>query len=164
MKVSVFKIGLIMVIIGMIWVAVIFNETEKNHDSTLLKESNSIESKLELTGENGIGYYKIYMPEFSDENVFVQILDRNLNVIQEQKVNTKFSVAYFDFDKDGTYTIKVSNISENSVNLQIEFGDTHSQKMIAPGIMILVGSLIMMLISYLKIKNYNIEQPDENIS
>jgi hypothetical protein len=33
-----------------------------------------------------------------------------------------------------------------------------------PGIMILMGSLIMMLISYLKIKNYNIEQPDENIS
>jgi predicted histidine transporter YuiF (NhaC family) len=73
-------------------------------------------------------------------------------------------VAYFDFSRDGVYTIKVSNISENSINVQIEFGDTHSQKMIAPGIMILVGSLIMMLISYLKIKNYNIEQPDENIS
>jgi len=104
------------------------------------------------------------MPDFSNENVFVQILDKNLNVIQEQKINTKFSVAYFDFDKDGTYTIKVSNISKNSVNLQIEFGDTNSQKMIAPGLMILVGSLIIMLTSYLKIKNYNIEQPDENIS
>ena len=87
-----------------------------------------------------------------------------MNVIQEQKVNTKFSVAYFDFDKNGVYTIKVLNISENSIDLQIEFGDTHSQKMIIPGIMILIGSLIMMLISYLKIKNYNIEQPDENIS
>ena len=163
MKVSAFKVGLVLVVIGMIWVSGVFNETEKNHDAVLLKESNTIESKLEFT-ESGIGYYKIYMPEFSDENVFVQILDRNLNVIQEQKVNTKFSVAYFDFNKDGIYTIKVSNISENSVNLQIEFGDTHSQKMITPGIMILLGSLIMMLISYLKIKNYNIEQPDENIS
>jgi hypothetical protein len=163
MKISVFKIGLVLVVIGMIWVSVIFNETEKNHDSTLLKESNSIESKLEFSG-NGIGYYKIYMPEFNDENVFVQILDKNLNVIQEQKVNTKFSVAYFNFDKDGLYTIRISNISENSINLQIEFGDTHSQKMIIPGIMILLGSLVMMLISYLKIKNYNIEQPDENIS
>ena len=163
MKISAFKIGLVLVIIGMIWVSVIFNETEKNHDSTLLKESNSIESKLEFSGI-GIGYYKIYMPEFNNENVFVQILDRNLNVIQEQKVNTKFSVAYFDFDNDGVYTIKVSNISENTIDLQIEFGDTHSQKMVTPGIMILLGSLIMMLISYLKIKNYNIEQPDENIS
>ena len=163
MKISAFKIGLVLVIIGMIWVSVIFNETEKNHEDTLLKKSSSIESKLEFTGAD-IGYYKIYMPEFNDESVFVQILDKNLNVIQEQKVNTKFSVAYFDFSKNGVYTIKVSNISENSINVQIEFGDTHSQKMVAPGIMILVGSLIMMLISYLKIKNYNIEQPDENIS
>ena len=51
-----------------------------------------------------IGYYKIYMPEFTDENIFVQILDTNLNIIQEQKVNTKFSVAYFDFDKEWEYT------------------------------------------------------------
>ena len=163
MKISAFKIGLVLVIIGMIWVAVIFNETEKNHEEALLKKSNSIESKLELIGAD-IGYYKIYMPEFNNESVFVQILDKNLNIIQEQKVNTKFSVAYFDFDRDGVYTIKVSNISDNSIDVQIEFGDTHSQKMVAPGIMILVGSLIMMLISYLKIKNYNIEQPDENIS
>ena len=163
MKISAFKVGLVLVVIGMIWVSVIFNETEKNHDSVVLQKSNSIESKLDFSGV-GIGYYKIYIPEFSNQNVFVQILDKNLNVIQEQKVNTKFSVAYFDFNKDGIYTIKVSNISENSINLQIEFGDTHSQKMVTPGIMILLGSLIMMLISYLKIKNYNIEQPDENIS
>ena len=163
MKISAFKIGLVLVISGMIWVSVIFNETEKNHEDTLLKKSSSIESKLEFTGTD-IGYYKIYMPDFNDESVFVQILDKNLNVIQEQKINTKFSVAYFDFSRDGVYTIKVSNISDNSIDVQIEFGDTHSQKMVAPGIMILVGSLIMMLISYLKIKNYNIEQPDENIS
>ena len=163
MRISAFKVGLALVIIGMIWVSVIFNETEKNHEESLLKKSNSIESKLEFSGI-GIGYYKIYMPEFINEDVFVQILDKNLNVIKEQIVNTKFSVAYFDFEKDGVYTIKISNISENQINLQVEFGDTHSQKMVAPGIMILVGSLIMMLISYLKIKNYNIEQPDENIS
>ena len=162
MRISAFKVGLALVIIGMIWVSVIFNETE-NHEESLLKKSNSIESKLEFSGI-GIGYYKIYMPEFINEDVFVQILDKNLNVIKEQIVNTKFSVAYFDFEKDGVYTIKISNISENQINLQVEFGDTHSQKMVTPGIMILLGSLIMMLVSYLKIKNYNIEQPDENIS
>jgi hypothetical protein len=163
MKVPVLKIGIVLIIIGIIWVSIIFNETEKNHDEGFLKKSSSIESKLEFTGMD-IGYYKIYMPEFTDENIFVQILDTNLNIIQEQKVNTKFSVAYFDFDKDGVYTIKVSNISEKSVNLKIEFGNTHSLKMLAPGIMIVVGSLVIMLISYLKIKNYKIEQPDENIT
>ena len=48
--------------------------------------------------------------------------------------------------------------------LQTEFGNTNSEKMVAPGIMILLGSVIIMFTSYLKIKNYNIEHPDENIS
>ena len=163
MKISALKIGLAVVVIGMIWVSVVFNETEKNHESIVLEKSNSIESKLEF-GENGIGYYKIYMPEFTEEKVFVQILDMNLNIIEEQKIKTKFSVSYFDFNENGIYTIKVSNISENQVNVQIEFGDTNSDKMIVPGFMILLGSLLIMLISYLKIKNYKIEQPDENIT
>ena len=165
MKISALKIGLVVVIIGMVWVSVILNETEKNHEEIVLKKSNSIESKIELTGKNEIGYYKIYMPEFDKEKkVFVQILDTNLNVIKEQKINTKFLVSYFDFNKDVIYTIKVSNISENQVNVQIEFGDTNSQEMVVPGVMILLGSLLIMLISYLKIKNYKIEQPDENIT
>ena len=163
MKISALKIGLAVVVIGMIWVSVVFNETEKNHESIVLEKSNSIESKLEF-GENGIGYYKIYMPEFTEEKVFVQILDMNLNIIEEQKIKTKFSDSYFDFNENGIYTIKVSNISENQVNVQIEFGDTNSDKMIVPGFMILLGSLLIMLMSYLKIKNYNIEQPDENIT
>ena len=163
MKAPVLKIGIVLIIIGIVWTSVVFNETEKSHDEAFLEESTSMESKLEFTGKD-IGYYKIYMPEFTNENIFVQILDTNLNIIQEQKVKTKLSVAYFDFDKNGIYTIKVSNISENQVNVQIEFGDTNSQEMVIPGLMILTGSLLIMLISYLKIKNYKIEQPDENIT
>ena len=163
MKAPVLKIGIVLIIIGIVWTSVVFNETEKSHDEAFLEESTSMESKLEFTGKD-IGYYKIYMPEFTNENIFVQILDTNLNVIKEQKINTKFLVSYFDFNKDGTYTIKVSNISENQVNVQIEFGDTNSQEMVIPGLMILTGSLLIMLISYLKIKNYKIEQPDENIT
>ena len=96
MKISAFKVGLVLVVIGMIWVSVIFNETEKNHEETILKKSNSVESKLEFSGVD-IGYYKVYMPEFTNENVFVQILDKNLNVIQEQKVNTKIFSCLFWF-------------------------------------------------------------------
>jgi len=36
--------------------------------------------------------------------------------------------------------------------------------MIPAGILILVGAVVIMAMSYMKIKNYNIEQPDENIS
>lgn len=163
MKISPFKISLVLIIAGMIWISLIFNETEKIHDSILLKQLNSIEVKSEFSGVD-IGYYKLYMPEFAGEEIFVQILDTGDNVIEEQKVRTKMSVGYFDFSENGTYTVKITNISKNQIDLQIEFGDTNSKKMMPAGITILVGALGMMVVSYIKIKNYNIEQPEENIS
>ena len=163
MKISPFKIGLVLVIIGMVGVSLIFNETEKIHDSILLKESNSFETKSEFTGSD-IGYYKFYISKFSGEEIFVQILDTKDNIIQEQRVQTKMSVGYFDFSENGMYTLKVTNISKNPINLQIEFGNTNSQKMIPTGIMIFVGALLMIIMLYFKIKNYKIEQPEENIS
>jgi len=157
------KLGLGLTIIGIIWISFIFVETEKIQDTILLKQSNSFELKLEFTGAD-IGFYRIYMPEFSGEEVFVQILDTKDNVIQEEEIHTKMSVGYFDFNEDGTHTVKITNISKNQINLQVEFGNTNSLQMIPAGILILVGSLIMIAMSYLKIKNYKIEQPDENIS
>jgi len=163
MKISPFKISLVLIIVGMIWVSLIFNETEKMRDSILLKQSNSIEVKAKFSGMD-IGYYKLHMPEFAGEEVFVQILDNDDNVIEEQKVQTKMSVGYFDFSESGIYTVKITNISKNQIDLQIEFGNTNSQKMMPAGITILIGALGMMIVSYMKIKNYNIEQPEENIS
>jgi len=163
MKISPFKISVVLIIVGMIWVSLIFNETEKMHNSILLKQSNSIEVKSEFSGVD-IGYYKFYMPGFAGEEIFVQILDNDNNVIEEQKIQTKMSVGYFDFSESGIYTVKITNISKNQIDLQIEFGNTNSQKMMPAGITILVGALGMMIVSYMKIKNYNIEQPEENIS
>ncbi|MEK0320893.1 MAG: hypothetical protein QQN61_07365 [Nitrosopumilus sp.] len=163
MKISLLKLGLGLTIIGIIWISFIFVETEKIHDTILLKQSNSFELKLQFTGAD-IGFYRVYMPEFSGEEVFLQILDTKDNVIQEQNIHTKMSVGYFDFNENGTHTVKVTNISKNQINLQIEFGNTNSLQMIPAGVLILVGSLTMIIMGYLKIKNYKIEQPDENIS
>jgi hypothetical protein len=156
-------IGLILVIIGVIWTSLVFDETEKTHDSVLLKESNSFKTKSEFTGSD-IGYYKFYMPGFSGNEIFVQVLDTKNNIIQEQKIQTKMSAGYFDFSENGTHTLKISNVSKDTVNLQIEFGNTNSQKMLPSGIMILVGAVLIMITSYFKIKNYKIEQPEANIS
>ncbi len=163
MKISPFKLGLVLVIVGMVWTAFIFDETEKKNNSMILNESNSFEVKSEFFGID-IGYYKLYMPEFAGEEIFVQILDPKDNVIAEQRVQTKLSVAYFDFNEDGEYTLKITNIAKNSIDIQTEFGNTNSQKMLPSGIMVLVGAVIMMIMSYMKIKNYKIEQPEENIS
>ncbi|WP_297440343.1 hypothetical protein [Nitrosopumilus sp.] len=148
---------------GIIWTAYIFDETEKKYDSILLKQSSSFETKSELLGID-IGYFKLYMPEFSGEEVFVQILDSNDNVIQEQMIQTKMSVGYFDFEENGDYTLKITNIAKNQINIEMEFGNTNSQKMYPSGIIIFVGAIVMLIMAFFKIKNYNIEQPEENIS
>ena len=152
-----------LIVVGIIWISFIFVQTEKTHNIILLNQSNSFESKLEFTGAD-IGFYKVYMPEFTGEEVFIQILDTQANVIQEERIQTKMSVGYFDFNGNGTYTVKATNISKNSINIQIEFGNTNSQEMIPAGVMILVGAVTIIVMSYLKLKNYNIAQPDENIS
>lgn len=162
MKVPLFKLGLVLTIIGIIWISFVFAETEKTQGTILLKQSNSFELKSEFTGVD-IGFYRVYMPEFAGEEVFVQILDTKDNVIREELIQKKMSVGYFDFYEDGTHTIKVTNISKNQINLQVEFGNTESQEMTPAGILILAGAVTMIVISYLKIKNYKIEQPDENI-
>lgn len=163
MKISLFKIGIILAIIGIFWIGVIFVESEKIQHSRILEQSSFFELKSEFLGED-IGFYKVYMPEFTGEEIFVQILDPKNNVIQEERIQTKMSVGYFDFSHSGAHTIKITNISTNQINLQVEFGDTSSQEMIPAGMLILVGAVIIIAMSYFKIKNYKIEQPDENIS
>ena len=53
---------------------------------------------------------------------------------------------------------------KNQIDLQVEFGNTNSQEMIPAGILIVIGTVMIIVISYMKIRNYKIEQPDENIS
>ncbi|KER07025.1 hypothetical protein AAA799E16_00175 [Marine Group I thaumarchaeote SCGC AAA799-E16] len=163
MKVSLFKIGLVLVIVGMVWISIIFADTQKIQEQATLKQSSSFEIKSQFT-DTDIGFYKIYIPEFAGEEIFIQILDVKDNVIQEQIIQTKMSVGYFDFSEDGVYTAKVTNLAKNQVNLEVEFGNTNSKEMIPPGILILIGSIAMIVMSYLKIKNYKMAQPDENIS
>jgi len=147
----------------MIWISLVFLQGERISEEIVLSPTNSYDLKLIFDGV-GIGYYKLTMPEFSGQHIFVQILDKKLNVISEENIHTKMSVGYFKFENSGTFTAKIINPSENQVNLQVEFGNTNSNNMIFPGIVILIGSLMIIISSYLKLKNYRIEQPDENIS
>ncbi|MBI5859913.1 MAG: hypothetical protein HZB73_04340 [Nitrosarchaeum sp.] len=162
MKISLFKIGLVLSVIGMIWISLVFLQGDKISEEIVLKSTNSYDLELSFNGK-GIGYYKVFMPEFVGNQVFVQILDNNQNVISEESVQTKMSVGYFNFEKSGTYTAKITNPSESQINLQVELGDANSENMIPPGVMILVGAMMIIVSSYMKLKNYNIEQPDKNI-
>ena len=154
---------MVLIIIGIIWIGIIFNGTEKTQEIFQIKQSNSVETKIELS-DAGIGFYKIYLPEFLGEQVFIQILDIRGNIIQEEKIQTKLSVGYFDFVDGGTYTMKVTNISKNLIEAQIEFGNTSSQEMIPAGILVMIGCVTVLVMSYFKLVNYKIAHPDEKIS
>jgi len=104
------------------------------------------------------------MPKFLKYEIFIQVLDKNENIVSEKKVKTKMSVSYFDFDQSGKYTINVLNIQKYPIDIQIELGDTNVQEMIYSGIMIFTGGIIIVISSFVKLRNYRIEHPDENIT
>ena len=163
MRPSFFKIGIGLTIIGIVWLSVVFLEGDKVLEDFSLKISESAEIQIYFEGKD-IGYYKIFMPEFSGEGVFVQILDQNRNVISDGIVETKMSVGYFDFEQSGEYVAKITNLSNDQMNLEVELGDTNGREMVIPGIVTLVGGLMIVITLYIKLRDYRIEQPDENIS
>ncbi len=158
-----FKIGIGLTILGMIWLSVVFYEGDRILENFSIKSSESAEIQMYFEGKD-IGYYKIFMPEFSGEGVFVQILDQNKNVISDGIVKTKMSVGYFDFEQSGVYVAKITNLSNDQMNLEVELGDTNGREMVMPGIVTLAGGLVIVITSYIKLRDYRIEQPDEKIS
>jgi len=163
MKISLLKIGIILSIIGVIWTSAIFIESEKISEEYTLESQYSHKIQLNFDG-SGIGYYKILMPEFLKYEIFAQVLDENDNIISEKNIETKMSVSYFDFNQSGKYTINVVNTQEHPIDIQIELGDTKVEEMIYSGIMSFGGGIIIVISSFIKLRNYKIEHPDENIT
>ena len=163
MKISLFKIGIGLTILGIIWILLIFYEGDRKIENFSLGSTDSADLKMYFEGKD-IAYYKIFIQNFSRDGVFVQILDQNHNIISDNVVETKMSVGYFDFEISGIYEIKVTNLSDQQMNLEVEFGDTNGREMILPGIITLFGGLITVIALYIKLRDYRIEQPDENIS
>jgi len=57
----------------------------------------------------------------------------------------------------------LSNTAKEKVNYQVEIGSTNSVNISIPAGVMFVGGLLLLFTSYIKLKNYRIEQPDENI-
>ena len=159
---SFFKIGLILSIIGVIWVGFAFLDSEKISQSFHLSTAQTLSFDLELKNQ-GIGFYKVSMQN-SKDSVMIQILDSRENIIANKKIETKMAVNFFDFQYSGVYTIKVTNLSDHSIPIIVEFGDTNVSNMINSGIVLFCGIIIMLITGYIKLKNYKIAQPDEKIS
>jgi len=161
-KPSLFKIGLILSIIGVVFVGYGFYEGEKISQTFLLdtEQTESLDLRLH---DSGIGFYKISVPDLGD-SVFIQIVDSQHNVLADKKIETKTAINYFDFENSNVYTLKVTNLSDHQISVEIEFGDTNLSQIIYPGIVLYVGIVLLMISGYRRLKNYKIAQPDENIS
>ena len=162
MRLSLFKISILLIIIGASGTGIIFSESDKIQQFMMLKqtESNQVNLYLEV---GDIAYYKITIPEFEGEGVFYRIVDENYDTISKGISETKMSIRYFDVKESGMHTMIVTNLSQESMNYEIEIGSTDSNKIMIPAGIMFLGGLLLLFTSFMKLKNYRIEQPDENI-
>ena len=162
MRLSLFKISILLVIIGASGTGIIFSESDKIQQVITLKQTEFNEVSLFFEAED-IAYYKITIPEFEGQGVFYRIVDEDQNTISKGISETKMSIRYFDVKESGMHTMIVTNLSQESMKYEIEIGSTDANKIIIPAGIMFVGGLLLLFTSFMKLKNYRTEQPDENI-
>ena len=162
MRLSLFKISILLVIIGSSGTGIIFSESDKSYQFMTLKQTESDE--LSLYFEAGdIGYYKITIPEFQGQGIFYRIVDEKYDTVSKGISETKMSIRYFDVKESGIHTIILTSLSQEKMDYEIEIGSADVNKIMIPAGIMFVGGLLLLLTSFMKLKNYRIEQPDENI-
>ena len=162
MRLSLFKISILLVIIGASGTGIIFSESDKIQQVMTLNQTEFNEVSLFFEAED-IAYYKITIPEFEGQGVFYRIVDEDQNTISKGISETKMSIRYFDVKESGMHTMIVTNLSQESMKYEIEIGSTDANKIIIPAGIMFVGGLLLLFASFMKLKNYRTEQPDENI-
>ena len=162
MRLSLFKISILLVIIGASGTGIIFSESDKIQQVMTLNQTEFNEVSLFFEAED-IAYYKITIPEFEGQGVFYRIVDEHQNTISKGISETKMSIRYFDVKESGVHTMIVTNLSQESMKYEIEIGSTDANKIIIPAGIMFVGGLLLLFTSFMKLKNYRTEQPDENI-
>ena len=162
MKLTLFKISILLVIIGASGTGIIFSEAERTFQSMLLKQNESDEiSQYFEAGD--VGYHKISIPEFEGQGVFYRIVNEDYDTISKGIAETKMSIRYFDVKESGAYTIILTNLAQEKMNYEVEIGSTNAIMISMPAGVMFVGGLLLLFASYMKLKNYRIEQPDEKI-
>ena len=162
MRLTLFKISILLIIIGASGTGVFFSEAERMTEIMLLKQNESDDISMFFEADD-IGYHKVTIPEFEGQGVFYRIVDENYDTISKGIVETKMSIRYFDVKETGVYTMIMTNLAQEKMNYEVEIGSTNAIIISIPAGVMFVGGLLLLFASYMKLKNYRIEQPDENI-
>ncbi len=162
MRLTLFKISILLIIIGASGTGVVFSEAERVAEIMLLKQNESDDISMFFEA-NDIGYHKVTIPEFEGQGVFYRIVDENYDTISKGIVETKMSIRYFDVKETGVYTMVMTNLAQEKMSYEVEIGSTNAIIISIPAGVMFVGGLLLLFASYMKLKNYRIAQPDENI-
>ena len=162
MGLSIFKISILLIIIGASGTGIIFSEADRTSQLMSLKQTESDQIGM-FFEENDIGYFTITNPEFQGQGVYYRVVDENFDTISKGIAETKMSIRYFDVKESGIYTIVLTNLAQEKMNYEIEIGSTNALIISIPAGVMFVGGLLLLFSSYMKLKNYRIAQPDENI-
>ena len=122
------------------------NEIIELRSTYIIDESPIIESQ-------DVGFYKITINNFDENNIFVQIFDSKQNIIHDKKIETEMSVNYFDINSNEEYKIVLTNLSKKKTELIFEYGNLNYSKIILPGFMSLLGLILTILGIYKRLKN-----------
>lgn len=158
---SVFRIGIILVLIGAVWTGLVFSGTVKESKNIILDRLDSARISVDLNG-NGLGYYIISSNTY-DNVLLAKILDSQGNYIEMKRITNKFTVNYFQFDRTGEFTLEITNFGEKPVELTTEIGNTAFQNFVTPAIIVFLGTIFLVIAGYKKLQSYITAQPDENI-
>src|SRR5437660_4510768 len=160
-KLTPFIIGLSLILIGSIWIMIIFSTAEKISQDLNLGINESASLDLDLKGK-GLGFYKITIPNYSKEIIIVKVFNPQGDFINIKRVETKMSVNYFEFEYDGRYILEMTNFSENPIQIKVEFGNTKAEEFTLPSVMVLIGACLLVWSGYKRLQNYSTAHPDEN--
>ena len=162
MKLTLFKISLLLIVIGASGTGIVFSEADRSFQIMSLKQTESDEISMYFEIDD-IGYHKISIPEYDGEGVFYIIVDDDYNTVDKGIAETKMSIRYFDVRETGVYTIILTSLAQENMNYEVELGSTNALIISIPAGVMFVGGLLLLFTSYMKLKNYRIAQPDEKI-
>ena len=155
---TVFRVVLIAVVIGSIWIGIVFSYTIKDLKNFNVDKLDSVSMPLVLYG-NGIGFYEISSNQYNN-SILVKVLDSNGNYLDMKTITNKETVNYFVFQHTGKFTLELTNLSSNPVQLTVEFGDTKYQEFLIPSLMIFIGGCLLMFAGYRRLRSYITAQPE----
>ena len=162
MRFSFFKLSILLIVIGASGTGIVFSDAPKTEQQMTLEESQIRQMSL-FFEQYDVGYHTIFIPEFEGQGVFFRVVDPEFETISKGLIQTKMSIGYFDVKESGMYTVLLTNLAQKEMNYEVEIGSTAAQDIIIPTGVMFVGGLLLLFASYVKLKNYRTEHPDENM-